>query len=126
MTPKIRSHVRKLLGYKRLEHQEIGPLINDLCKNEYSLLRNHFYPTYKLDKKIMVKTRHRRIYGDPETPYSRVMNSEHVDDKVKQQLKEIHETLDPIELKTRMERKLKKIFALHKKLSKKRESIFVA
>ena len=120
------SHARRLLGYQRLEFQQLVPLINDLCRNEFSLLRNHFYPTFKLEQKIMIKTRYRRIYGDPITPYQRIINSEHIPDDKKKQLIEIHQSLDPIVLKAKMERKLKKIFALLKKLRMNHESFHVA
>jgi len=120
------SHARHLLGYKRLDAQELVPLINDLCKNEFSLLRNHFYPTFKIEQKIMIKTRHKRIYGDPVTPYKRVLDSEHVPDDKKEELRKLHESLDPIALKTQMERKLKKIFSLLNKINTKHESISTA
>jgi 5S rRNA maturation endonuclease (ribonuclease M5) len=120
------SHARQLLGYQRLEFEQLVPLINDLCKNEYSLLRNHFYPTFKLEQKIRIKSRNKRIYGDPLTPYQRVIESDYVDDDIKKELKKIHKSLDPILLKRKMEQKLKNIFALHKTLKKKRESFLSA
>lgn len=120
------SHARQLLGYQRLDVPDLVPLINDLCKNEFSLLRNHFYPTFKVEQKVMIKTRCRRIYGDPITPYHRVLNSSHVSDDVKQRLKKQHASLDPINLKLELERKLKKIFALLKKFRMKPESFSAA
>lgn len=120
------SHARQLLGYQRLGFAELVPLINDLCRNEFSLLRNHFYPTFKLEQKIMVKTRYKRIYGDPVTPYQRVIQSEHVPNEIKKNLIKQHQKLDPIQLKRKMERKLKNIFALLKKLKMKHESFNAA
>ena len=115
------THVRKLLGYDRYSKQELVPLLNDVLKNEFSLLRNHFYPTMKLDNKMMIKTRYKRIYGEPETPYSRVMKSDEVDDATKRKLKFIHDNIDPISLKRKLERKLKYIFNLNNQKNKKHE-----
>ena len=120
------THSRRLLGYQRINCLELVPMINQLCRNEFSLLRNHFYPTMKLEQKIMIKTRYKRIYGTPVTPYERVLQSEHIDDDTKQRLQELHKTLDPIALKIKMERKLKKIFSLLKKFNTKPESFSVA
>ena len=74
----------------------------------------------------MVKTRYKRIYGDPVTPYQRVIQSEHVPEEMKKSLIDLHQKLDPIKLKLKMERKLKNIFALLKKLQKKHESFNAA
>lgn len=120
------SHVRKVLGYSRFGHAELVPLLNDVLKNEFSLLRNHFYPTMKLDSKMMIKTRYKRFYGTPETPYSRVMKSKEVGDRTKERLQYVHDNLDPISLRNNLERKLKHIFALNKKLSRKHESFYSA
>lgn len=110
------THARQLLGYDRLEFEQLVAPINDLCANEFSLFRNHFVPTFKLCNKIMVKTRYKRIYGDPVTPYKRVLDSPDVSDDTKQALREVHRTLDPFKLRRKIERKLKNIDSLHKKL----------
>jgi hypothetical protein len=77
------THPRQLLGYDRLGFIELLAPINDLYANEFSLLRNHFCPTMKLDQKVMIKTRYKRLYGDPLTPYARVMASPAVEPGVK-------------------------------------------
>jgi hypothetical protein len=70
----------------------------------------------KLDQKVMIKTRYKRLYGDPLTPYARVMASPAVEPGVKASLKLLHESLDPVQLKSSIERKLRKIFELRKAL----------
>jgi hypothetical protein len=116
------SHPRQLLDYERLGFQQLVAPINDLCRNEYSLLKNHFYPTFKLDQKIMVKTRYNRIYGDPVTPYERVLESTSVPDDIKDRLRAVHTTLDPVELQLTVRRKLKNIWALLKHLRQSRHA----
>ena len=81
---------------------------------------NHFYPSFKLEEKVLVHTRHRRIYLAPMTPYDRVMESPFVDKKEKEKLREIHQTLNPIALQKALERKKRNFFDLLKKLKKAR------
>lgn len=110
------SHARQLLGYERLGFEQLVAPLNDLCVNEYSLLKNHFYPTFKLDHKIMVKSRYKRIYGDPVTPYERLLESTHIPDSIKDRLRDKHQTLDPVDLQLTVRHKLKNIWSLLKKL----------
>jgi hypothetical protein len=110
------SVVRRYFGYDRLAFQELVPMMNDLYKNELHLYLNHFCRTFKLEQKIAIKSRYRRIYGTPKTPYERVLESEHVSTDAKKQLQEEHKTLDPVQLKLEIERKLRKIYATHNKL----------
>lgn len=113
------SHPRQLLGRERLEHIELVHLINDLYKNEFSLLKNFFHPNMKLDRKIRANSRFRRFYGSPMTPYERVLNSDHVPDETKTQLQNLYQTLDPIDLQRAVDRKARAISSLNKKLNSK-------
>ena len=103
------THPRRLYQRQRLDAFKLIAPMNDLYTHEFSLLRNHFYPTLKIERKIMVKSRYKRIYGDPKTPYQRVLESNHVDDDTKQKLMKVHDSLDPIELSRTIQAKLKGI-----------------
>lgn len=120
------SVVRRYFGYDRLDVAELVPLINDLYKNELYLYLNHFCRTFKLDKKIAIKSRYRRVYGHPETPFERLIKSPHVEDYIKNRLTMEHSQLDPVLLRIKIEHKLKKIFALYKKITMARRSIHAA
>lgn len=120
------SVVRRYFGYDRLDCAELVPLMNDLYRNELNLYLNHFCRTFKLEQKIAIKSRYRRIYGDPETPYERVLKSPHVADDVKAALRARHQTLDPVALRKEIERKLKKIFASWRQLVSTRSATNVA
>jgi hypothetical protein len=102
------SVVRRYFGYDRFDFPEIVPMMNDLYKNELNLYLNHFCRTFKLEQKIAIKSRYRRVYGNPMTPYERVLRSEHVSAEVKDRLRGEHASLDPVALKIEIERKLKK------------------
>lgn len=104
------THVRQLLGYGRFDKPALLPLINDLYKNEWRLYTNFFCPTLKLRQKVKINSKYRKTYEPPQTPYQRVMASEHVSDEAKARLKETFETLNPFALKRNIEEKLKRIF----------------
>lgn len=117
------SHVRQLLGYDRLDQQELVPLINDLYANEWSLYQNHFCPTLKLVEKTRINSRYIKKYDKPKTPYQRVMESDQIDEQIKLQLKAVHLTLDPFKLKAEIEGKIRQIFNLVKVTSNVRQRI---
>lgn len=110
------SVVRRYFGYDRLDFQELVPMMNDLYANELYLYLNHFCRTFKLCQKIAIKSRYRRVYGAPETPYERVLSNPHVPQSIKDQLKLTHEGLDPVALKITIEHKLRKIFHTWRRL----------
>lgn len=120
------SVVRRYFGYDRLDFQELVSLMNDLYSNELNLYLNHFCRTFKLSQKIAIKSRYRRIYGTPQTPYQRVLNSNSVSDDVKLRLMEQHKTLNPVALKIEIERKLRNIFAIYKKITIARKAATAA
>ena len=104
------SHVRQLFGYDRLADPRILPLMNDLYSNEWSLYQNHFSPSMKLVEKQRINSKYRKRYDPPQTPYSRVLAAEEVSSKTKEELKALHDTLNPFILKQNIERKLREIF----------------
>ena len=112
------SHPRQLLGRERLEHNQLIVLINDLYKNEFSLLKNFFHPNMKLNNKIRTNSRFRRFYGDPLTPYERVMQSPQIPDEIKLKLETQRLALDPIDLQRRVDKKSKAIRDLNQKLNR--------
>lgn len=115
------SHPRQLFGRERFDFIELVPLMNDIYRNEFSLLRNHFYPTMKLQQKVLVNSRYRRRYSEPMTPYERVMQSPVVTPEQKQTLAEIHQSLNPLALKRSLEAKLKKFWRLFHSLKKQQQ-----
>lgn len=101
------SVARKWLGYERMDFPQLQPLVNHYYKYILCPLLNHFFPCFKLEDKRRLKSRTRRIYKPPITPYRRIMESQYVavTDKVK--LKQLHDILNPITL-SKQEKKLRK------------------
>lgn len=120
------SIVRRYFGYDRLDFAEIVPMMNDLYENELYLYLNHFCRTFKLEQKIQIKSRYRRIYGNPLTPYERVLTSRYVSQETKDRLVAEHKSLDPVLLKMQIEQKLRKVFTNLKRLSASRKATSAA
>lgn len=107
---------RKWLGYERIDFPELVPLVNYYFRDVVCPLLNHFYPTFKLQDKIRVKSRTRRIYAEPQTPYSRVMASSFIDEDRKAKLLKLHNSLNPLKLMREEKRVRKNIDAALKSL----------
>ena len=117
------SHVRQLFGYDRLEDQTLVAMMNDLYANEWSQYQNHFCPSMKLVSKQRINSKYYKKYDSPQTPYHRVMASDHVTDDAKAALEAVQNRLNPFILKQAIERKLRRIFQHVKVTSNVRQRI---
>ncbi len=108
---KNNTHVRQLLGYDRLDHRELVPLINDLYANEHRLMMNFFVPQRKIIEKVRAGSKTIKRYDKPKTPYQRVLEAKEVSATTKEQLQALYNSLNPFELRKRIDEKLKKIAA---------------
>ena len=110
MKQKNWTHVRQLLGYDRFENPELVAVINDFYKNAFSLYTNYFCPTLKLKGKQRINSKYIKKYYPPQTPYQRLLDSEHLTPQAKLLLRETYKSLNPFKLKKIIESKLKIIF----------------
>jgi len=106
------THVRQWLGYKRFENPKITNLLNELYANEFSLLHNFYFSSMKLITKKRIKSKTIKIHDTSKTPYQRILESHHIDQKTKEFLTLKFKTLDPFKLRQTIDRKLKKILRL--------------
>lgn len=104
------THVRQLFGYDRFDQPILVGLMNDLYCTEWSLYQNHFIPKQKLLSKEKINSKYRKKYEKAKTPYKRIIESAHIDNEKKMELALLHQTLNPFELKKKIEKKLRKIF----------------
>jgi hypothetical protein len=104
------THVRQWLGYDRLDNPHVVPLLNDLYAQEWRLFHNFFLPSVKLLAKERIASKTIRRYDPPKTPYQRIMESSLVTPTIKKQLTAQLKILNPFQLRTAMESKLKNIF----------------
>src|SRR5258708_4933299 len=104
------THVRKIIGYVRLDTLSQQTMMNDLYRNELRLYINFFQPSQKLTKKERIGSRIKRVYDTPKTPYQRVMESNDISEGVKKKLTKEYEALNPFYLKREIDRKIRKLF----------------
>jgi len=109
------THVRQWLGYYRFDNPELVSLMNAFYKFEFSLFHNFFLPSSKLLEKRRVGSRTIKILDKPKTPYQRILESQHIDQRTKSMLKSQYQLLNPFDLRKQMEKHLKKIFQLSRK-----------
>ena len=106
------THVRELFGYQRFDIKYLKPFMNDIHINYWNPLQNYFLPSFKLKDKIRIGGRIKKIYGPPQTPYERLMESQHLTEEQKAALSGRKRGLNPFELKRRLEKKLSDFFKL--------------
>ena len=70
----------------------------EVARSSSRLFVNFFQPSFKLIKKERVGARVRKTYSPPATPCSRLLASEHVDERSKQHLRAVLASLDPLRL----------------------------
>ena len=99
------THVRKVFGYFRYDTDEELILMNSLYEKELRLYKNFFSPVMKLTRKERVGGRVKRKYDVPKTPYQRLIESGQICDEKKKELQIIYRTLNPAELKRKIEEK---------------------
>jgi len=93
--------VRRHVGYQRLEGEEALKTLNDL----YYYLRlyiNYFQPVMHLASKEREGSRVKRTYSPAETPFQRLLRSQHVSKRRKEKMRREYESLNPAELKRRI------------------------
>jgi hypothetical protein len=89
--------VRRLVGYGRLE----GIAATEALMRLYSASRlfvNFFQPSFKLAAKTREGARVRKRYHAPATPCARLLASEAISDAMKDRLRAVLATLDPLRL----------------------------
>jgi hypothetical protein len=95
--------IRRYLKYGRLDNPESLPVVNELC-DTLELYTNHWKAVKRQVRKERVGAKYVRVYEKRvKTPYQRVMERDDVSPQTKQRLKEIHDTLNPLVLKQRID-----------------------
>ena len=115
------THVREVFGYERIEDPSLVALMNEIYIDYWLPLHNFFLPTFKLKEKIRIGAKIKKIYGKPETPYDRLMNSNHLSKYRKELLRKRFEQLDPFVLSEQLQKKVH-MFTLKLKQSKMGDS----
>lgn len=112
------THVRRPLGYLRYDTPQELDLINDLYRNELRLYKNFFQPVMRLERKERVNGKIHRRYAKPKTPYRILKESGQLSREQIKTLDELYRSLNPADLKRRIDQKLKQLFSLYEKKRK--------
>jgi hypothetical protein len=91
------SVVRRLVGYGRLEGVAAGEALSRLYSAS-RLFVNFFQPSFKLAEKERVGAHVRKRYHAPETPCARLLAAPTVTESMKDRLRAVLGTLDPLRL----------------------------
>jgi len=106
--------IRRFLGYERFDTEEIAMTINCFY-DDLELHLNHFVPTRKCIEKIRIGSKYRRKYDLAKSPFKRVMESNEISETNKLKLKAIHEKLNPVKLKIKIEKGVNKILRIQRR-----------
>lgn len=96
------THVRKIVGYQRYDTKEEYIIVKNLYGTALRLYKNFFQPIIPLLSKERIGGHIKRRYGEPKTPYQRIMDDKHTSQETKKQLTAQYDSLNPAELKRRI------------------------
>jgi len=113
---------RRAVGYTRYDTKENVCIMNDL----YEVLRlyvNFFQPSAKLVSKERIGPKVVKHYDKHKRPYKRLLEYSCVDEATKEALRQACETLNPADLKRRIDRFKRKLEQCHKKKNEARKAV---
>ena len=105
------THVRKLVGYRRMTTAVQCEVLASLYEAAADF-RNFFQPAMKLKEKVREGGKVRRVYEEPRTPYQRLLELGKLKPKQRRVLEKRYQSLNPVELRRRIERLRTELFDL--------------
>ncbi len=111
------THIRQYLGYQRFDKVELLDLLNDIYSNEWRLYFNFFIPSVKLIEKNRIGSRTIKKYDPPKTPFQRVIESPLITDEKKEILSAMYQRLNPFDLQSCMNNKIKHFLSIVNQVS---------
>ena len=116
------THVRKLLGWERYDSPAAVAAANAVYA-ELRLWMNLYLPSVKLEKKVRVGSKVRRVYSAAQTPLERVLASGQGIAPRLAEFEKLRSSLDPFVLAQSIDRKLEALYALaNRRLSPKTQT----
>ena len=104
------THVRGTIGHLRYDTDKEQKIINSLYRDVLAPYKNFFQPVMKLKEKVRIKGKIHRKYDVPKTPHERLMESGQISEETKKQLQKIYQSLNPAELKRKIDEKIHLLF----------------
>ena len=115
---KNNTHVRRIVGYRRYQSKAECEILKNLYRDHLRLYKNFFQPIIPLIAKERIGGRVKRIYGEPKTPYRRILDDSNVENATKRQLTEIYQKLNPAQLKRDITQKQNLLYEAYGKKQK--------
>ena len=103
------THVRKVLGWQRLEGHAVATAMNDLYAGDLRMWMNYFQPSVKLTEKQRIGSRVRKKYDAPQTPLDRLIALGALDESKAAAMLAQRAAINPFELAKRIEQKIEAI-----------------
>jgi len=100
------THVRQWLGYQRFDNPKLVELLNELYTTDWRLFLNLFLPSAKLQSKERRRSKILKVHDDPNTPYQRILDSEHIPQRTKDTRTDLYQTLNPFQLRKAIDAKI--------------------
>jgi len=114
------THVRELFGYQRFDDPKLVTLMNEIYQAYWCPLQNLFTPAMKLVAKERIGGRIKKYYDHPKTPAQRLLESPMVPNSDKARINDMLRSKNPIDLKKRLDEKLKEFFKLSDDIERSR------
>lgn len=114
------THVRKIVGYDRLDSNDELEALNSLYQGPLRLYLNFFQPVMRLIQKTRVGGQLKRKYDEAKTPYQRILKARSIGKEKKRALNDLYLTLNPVKLKREIEQHLKLLRKLVQEQKEKR------
>lgn len=111
--------VRRFLGYSRIDQKEVIPIMNEMY-DTLEIYLNHFIPSKKCLKKERIGSKYKRKYDKAKTAYRRVLEHKDISPEIKDKLIREHEQLNPLILKTKVDKLINEVFEINRKLREQR------
>lgn len=115
------THVRKIVGYHRYDTKEEYMILKSLYGDELRLYKNFFQPIISLISKERIGGHIKRRYGEPKTPYQRIMEDVNISQGIKKKLTAQYNSLNPAELKRRIKVHQDMLYRAYQKKRQRRE-----
>lgn len=108
------THVRKVVGYLRYDTLDELVILDEIYA-DLRLYKNYFQPQMQLISKERIGGHLKRKYATPKTPYQRLLDSGQLPEEAKDKLRQIHDSLNPIQLKRSIDGKLNQLYQAYEK-----------
>ena len=103
--------VRQTIGYERYDSHQALALLRSIYQ-DLRLFVNFFQPVMKLQSKVRLGSKVRKKYDQAQTPYRNIMASGLAEQSVKQELTQVYLSLNPVDLRRRIDVNLARLWRL--------------